>query len=259
MTVPPTAAALLQQGLFHHRQGQLSLAMDRYTDALRTDPKNPDALYYVAVVACQEGQFEQGAALARRAIEAGPPQARVHNLLGQAQDRLGEPLEAIKQFDEAVRLDPNFAEAHGNRAGIMASAGFPEEALKSFDRALALTPNPTDWANRGTVLLDLGRTDEAIESYDKAIAIDAKSPTPHFIRANALRDAKRFDEALAGYDRAIKEAQDFVPAHRARASLLETMGRTDEARVSNERAAAFEALAEQQEARRREGGDPSLN
>jgi tetratricopeptide (TPR) repeat protein len=243
MTTPPTAAALLQQGLFHHRQGQLSLAMDRYTDVLRNDPKNADALYYIAVVACQEGQFKQGAELARRAIENGPPQARVHNLLGQAHDRLNEPLEAIKSYDQAIAIDPNFAEAHGNRAGIMASAGFRDEALKSFDRALALNPNPTDWVNRGTLLLDMGRADEAIESYDRALAIDAKSPTPHFIRANALRDCKRWDDALAGYDRAIALAPDFAPAHRGRAGVLETLGRGDEARVSNETAEALEEAA----------------
>ena len=125
MAEPATAAQLLQQGLFHHRQGQLALAMERYVEVLRNDPKNADALYYVAVVACQEGQFKQGVELARRAIAFGPPQARVHNLLGQALDRLGEPLEAIKNFDKAIALDPNFAAAHGNRANILVDAGLP--------------------------------------------------------------------------------------------------------------------------------------
>ena len=39
----PTTAELLTQGLFHHRQGQLSLAMDRYTDVLRNDPVHPES------------------------------------------------------------------------------------------------------------------------------------------------------------------------------------------------------------------------
>ena len=60
MTAQPTAAQLIEQGLYHHRQGELSLAMDRYTQVLRNDPHNADALYYIAVVACHEGQFQQG-------------------------------------------------------------------------------------------------------------------------------------------------------------------------------------------------------
>ena len=210
MNAPPSAATLLQQGLFHHRQGELALAMDRYSDVLRNDPRNADALYYVAVVACQEGQYKEGAALARRAIENGPPQARAHNLLGQAHDRLGEPLEAIKNYDEALRLDPNFAEAHGNRAAIMADAGFPDEALKSFDHALALNPNGvTDWVNRGALLFGMGRFADAIESYDRALAL----------------------------------APDVVQTHRGRASALQSLGRVDDARDSNAKADTLEARA----------------
>src|SRR5487761_2454854 len=111
MSEPSTAAQLLQQGLFHHRQGDLAQAMERYVAVLKTDPQNADALYYVAVVACQEEQFQQGIALARRAIEFGPPRARLHNLLGQALYREGDRLEAIKNFDRAIALDANFADA----------------------------------------------------------------------------------------------------------------------------------------------------
>src|ERR1035441_9372787 len=111
MTEPASTAQLLEQGLFRHRQGNFALAMERYTEVLRRDPRNPDALYYIAVVACQDGQYQQGAELARRAIAVCPPQARVHNLLGQALYRLGQPLEAVKNFDQAIALDANFVDA----------------------------------------------------------------------------------------------------------------------------------------------------
>ena len=189
MTEPATSAQLLQQGLFHHRQGDLAQAMERYVEVLRNDPQNPDALYYVAVVACQEGQYQQGIELARRAIEFGPPQARVHNLLGQALYREGDRLEAIKNFDRAIALDPNFADAHGNRANILVDAGFADEALKSFDRALALNPaSAADWLNRGALLQALGRHDEALASFDKAIMCGADVAEAHVNRGNALKD-----------------------------------------------------------------------
>jgi tetratricopeptide (TPR) repeat protein len=70
----PKAAALHQQGLFHHSRGELPQAMERYVDVLKIDPENADALYYIAVVACQDGQYQQGVDLAKRAIEVGPPQ-----------------------------------------------------------------------------------------------------------------------------------------------------------------------------------------
>ena len=216
MSETATSAQLLQQGLFHHRQGDLASAMERYVEVLRIDPQNPDALYYVAVVACQEEQFQQGVELARRAITNGPPQARVHNLLGQAQYRLGEPMEAIKNFDRAIALDANFADAYGNRANILVDAGFPDEALKSFDRALALNPaSGPDWLNRGALLQELGRHADALASFDKAVICGPEVAEAHVNRANALKDlghldaasglpsSPRFDEAAAAYSKAI--------------------------------------------------------
>ena len=232
MSPPATAAELIQQGLFHHRQGDIAQAMERYVEVLRNDPKNADALYYIAVVACQDGQFKEGADLARRALAVGPPQARMHNLLGQALYRLGERLEAIKNFDQAIALDEKLADAHGNRANVLVDAGFPDEALKSFDRALALNPmSATDWLNRGALLQALGRHAEALSSFDKSIMCGPDVPEVHVNRGNALKDLGHFDaaagqtdtarfgEAEAAYSKAIAVDPKFDPAFLGRGLL----------------------------------------
>jgi tetratricopeptide (TPR) repeat protein len=227
-----TSEQLLSQGLFHHRQGQIDLAMQRYTEVLRVNPENADALYYVAVVACQEGQFKEGADLARRAISFGKNDARVLNLLGQALYRMGERLEAIQNFDRALALDESFADAHGNRANILADVGRPEEALKAFDRALVLKPDSApDWLNRGAVLQGLGQLDAAIASYDKAIGCVADFPEAYVNRGNALKElghadvalaqdaAAHFDAAEAAYSKALAINPRFAEAQTARGLL----------------------------------------
>src|SRR3569623_623548 len=120
---PQTIAQILQQGLFHHRQGEFRPAMERYMEVLRINPEHAETLYYCAVIACAEGQFKEGVEVVRRAIKFGPATAKMYNVLGQALDRLGEPLEAIKAIDQAIALDPNLAAAHGNRASILVDAG----------------------------------------------------------------------------------------------------------------------------------------
>ena len=227
-----TIAQLLQQGLYHHRRGEIRLAMDRYADVLSRDPKSAEALYYVAVIACQEGQFQQGVDLVRRAMTFAPPEARMLNVLGQALDRLGQPLEAMKALDQAIALDPKLAAAHGNRANILVDAGMPLEALKSFDKALALAPDSIpDLINRGALLAPLGRYQDALRDYDKALALDPSVPEVHTNRANVLKDlammeigagstdSAHLDAALAGYDRAIKIEPRLHDAYLARAML----------------------------------------
>jgi tetratricopeptide (TPR) repeat protein len=241
MTAPATSAQLLQQGLFHHRQGQLDLAMDRYTEVLRNDPNNADALYYVGVVTCQQGQFQQGADLARRAIANGAPSARVYNLLGRALEQLGDPLQAIKNFDQAIATDPNFAEAHSNRAGVLAKAGLPAEALQSFNRALALDANSTpDWINRGALLQDIGRHQEALASYDKALALAPKDSGIQMNRANALVMLGRMEDAEPVYDQIIKLTPKLHLAYAHKGLAVKQLGRFEEARKLLEQALAMQ-------------------
>ncbi|MBI1201445.1 MAG: tetratricopeptide repeat protein [Rhodopseudomonas sp.] len=233
----PTIAQLLQQGLFHHRQGDIPTAMERYAEVLRLDAENTEALYYVAVVACQEGQFKEGADLARRALSLGPGTAKLHNLLGQALDRLGQPLEAVKNFDKAIELDPTLAAAHGNRANILVDAGMATEALKSFNRAIELNPASTpDLINRGALLEELGRPEEALKDYDTAIATDPTYPEVDANRGSVLKDlglieigrgeadSPRFTEAMAAYDRAIKANKALHSAYLGRGILKLTLG-----------------------------------
>src|SRR5262249_7455778 len=100
---------MLQGALTLHRMGNLRAAMEGYMQVLRNDPKNADALYYVAVIAVQEGNYAEGIKLAERALTIGRPQARTFNLLGQAFFRNGQPHEAVASYDQAVALQSDFA------------------------------------------------------------------------------------------------------------------------------------------------------
>ena len=237
---PQTIAQILQQGLFHHRQGEFRPAMERYMEVLRINPEHAETLYYCAVIACAEGQFKEGVEVVRRAIKFGPATAKMYNVLGQALDRLGEPLEAIKAIDQAIALDPNLAAAHGNRASILVDAGMPQEALKSFDRALALDPaSATDLVNRGALYEAIGRPADALKDYDKAIVCAPGEPSIYMNRGQVLKDlglielgqgaaaageSRRFAEAVASYDQAIKYSARMHEAYAARGQIKMMLG-----------------------------------
>src|SRR5436309_75082 len=74
MTTPPAPEAdtdPLAQALALHRQGKHDLAMQRYVAILQREPNNADALYYVAVLAIQEGQIAEGIKVIGRALDVG--------------------------------------------------------------------------------------------------------------------------------------------------------------------------------------------
>ena len=75
----------------------------------------------------------------RRAVELAPKDADIRNDLGLALARLGRIPEAIDQFHEAVRLDPNnAAAAHANLGWALLESGKPGESIPEFEAALHL-------------------------------------------------------------------------------------------------------------------------
>ena len=171
-----TVDELLQEGLALHRRGAVAEAAARYAEALRIEPGNADAHYYLGMMSCQHGRFGEGAEHARKALAGDPRHARAHVLLGRALGALEQRDEALTSFDRAITLAPDFAQAHGHRADVLRELGRNPEAVESYDRALALAPDVIeDWVSRGAALIAVGRYEDAIVSFDRALTLKPDS------------------------------------------------------------------------------------
>ena len=97
--------------------------MQGYVAILQQNPGNVDALYYVAMLALQQGQFAEGLKVIQRAIDLAPKQARLHNLKGQAHLRQNAGRRRAASFGRAIEVDPAFADAYGNRGTLLVRDG----------------------------------------------------------------------------------------------------------------------------------------
>ena len=224
-----TRELLLEAGQLH-RQGDLGAAGSRYRAVLAAAPDNPDALYGLAVIACQQGRFGDGAELAGRTVAVDPRRPRAHNLLGIALSRIGRASEAAAAVRQAIALQPDFAEAHGNLANALVDLGRHAEAIASYDRAVAFAPDSvTDWCNRGAALADLDRHGEALASYTKARELSPDSIDIHRAIARLLVRLERREEALAAFQAVLAHAPADIDALVGRADALLALGRPEEA------------------------------
>ena len=109
----------------------------------------------------------------RELLQSYPQSSVVTNILGAVLRDQGKLREALENFDKAIQLKPDFAEAHNNRGIVLEQLGQPDEALTSCNKAIQLEPDNA-WAfyNRGIALRALGQLDEALDSYDKAIQLE---------------------------------------------------------------------------------------
>jgi tetratricopeptide (TPR) repeat protein len=83
---------------------------------------------------------------------------------------------AIRDYDQAIRLKPDYAHAVNNRCWARAVVGRLNDALKDCNRAVKLQPNVGNtFENRAMIYLKLGQLKPAIADYDAALKLDPES------------------------------------------------------------------------------------
>lgn len=176
-------------------------------------------------------------------------------LRAQAHLRDGTDVElavALPLFREAIRLDPNFAQAHAGLAHALAVKGLwriamtgPEfdEAYAAGQRALELEPLMPEAVLARAMLESLqGRATEADHSYEQAIALNPADFDAHYMYARHCFQGGRFELAVQHYRKAAElDPSDFQALCMLEGALLK-LGNTDEHAEAARRAmAAIEA------------------
>ena len=99
--------------------------------------------------------------------------------------------EALRDFDRAIGLDPNHADAYSSRANIYNKLKRYEDALSDCQKAMALSPNSAlAYINAAVALRFSGRLSEAIPLLERAARIGdpnhSKQATQMLTQAKAL-------------------------------------------------------------------------
>jgi lipoprotein NlpI len=138
------------------------------------------------------------------------PRGLTHALLvrGFAFKTLKRYDNAAADYDEALRIDPDFLPAVSARADLFAARRDYAAAIEEMDRVVAAGPDQTEALKRRGDYEDwAGRYDAAIADYTAAFE---KSQDPKFLaeRGAAYANKRDIPRALADLERAIAEAPD---------------------------------------------------
>ena len=229
----------LERALALHRSGDNASAEHLYREVLRLEPRNYDALYFLAVLCNQSGRFEEAQQLFREAILSKPnPDAYVAR--GYALQRLERHEEALACYDSALKSNPGITNIALARGIALSNLRRHDEALAQYDRAVAARPaDALAWHARGGALLELGRNDDALQSFDKALRITRDNPETWRNRALALSQLGRPLEALDSVAKALALAPGYADALIDQGNILMRLRRHGEALVSFDRAIAL--------------------
>jgi tetratricopeptide (TPR) repeat protein len=141
--------------------------------------------------------------------------AKEWKIRGDEKDDLGDFEGAIADYDEAMRINPQLAEAFLNR-GLAKRQGLGdfESAITDYDEAIRINPQLVEaFLNRGLVKDDLGDFEGAIADYDEAIRINPQNAMAFNNRGLLKRQGfQDFEGAIGDYDEAIRINPQYVEA-----------------------------------------------
>ena len=112
--------------------------------------------------------------------------------------------QAIKDYDRALKVKPDYPEALNARGYAYRMSGFYEKAIRDFNASIRIKPNLPALHNRGDTYRARGSYDKALEDYN---AVLMRQPdNPYALRGRGttlLYYQKKPYEALADFEAAV--------------------------------------------------------
>jgi tetratricopeptide (TPR) repeat protein/uncharacterized caspase-like protein len=152
-----------------------------------------------------EQDYKKAAELFERALATDPTYSRAAFYLGRTYSALFDYEHAGRYYKEAIRLDPDYLEAHANYGGILLDTGDVDEAVRQLNIVVQReSSNPLAFTLLAQAYRFKSLFPQSIDAARKAIQINPKTAEPHLWLADSLRLSGKFSDARPVYDQYLK-------------------------------------------------------
>src|SRR5271157_2830555 len=152
------------------------------------------------------------------------------NTRGTLLDTKGDYHRAIQDFDQAIRLKPDYAQPFNNRGLSYAHQAEFDRAIRDYNEAIRLKPdNPEVFSNRGNAFYRKGEYDRAIQNYDQGLRLKPDYAAGFYNRGLSYSGKRQYDRAIQDFDQAIRLKPDLGEAFYARGLAFYRKGEYDRA------------------------------
>jgi type IV pilus assembly protein PilF len=162
------------------------------------------------------GDTANGLRYLTQAREKRPKDPRIYYALGLAYDARNLQTEAVQQFQEALRLKPDYSEAYNAMGRVYAQQGKSSEAEQAFQQAAANPFYQTPYLplfNLGLLYERQGQWQTALSYYEQAVAANRNYSLAYYCMGRVLEALGRNDQALQAYSSAVQRNSNLTEAY----------------------------------------------
>ena len=215
-THPDSGDAMYLLGFVLHRQNQPKESLETYTRAAAITLPSSDDLKIVGLDYVLLDDYSDAIKWLATAVKMDPKNKDAWYYLGRAYYTKAQLPEAQKAFETVLTLHLNDAKAENNLGLIYETGGRTNEALEAYRKAINWQekdsrPSAQPYVNLGNLELEQGHAKDALVLLEKAVAL---APEDAFCRMKlgiAYRQAERLNDA----QRELQKAAQLEPENPA--------------------------------------------
>ena len=222
----PPASRLIREGTILVSSGAYSQALSLFEQATKESPDSYDAQYNLAVLCLEHFKNAPGAfEAAQHALEVKDT-AELQDLLGDICEAQGQFVDALKHYQEAVRLDPNDEKYAFDLGAELITHENYDAARAIFRAAQERFPRAARiHLGAGTCEFLRGKTEAAVDDYLKAVELSPNFEPGYLFLGEAFSFSEnKSDEVVARLKEfAAKKPQSFGAQYYYGAALVKGM------------------------------------
>lgn len=206
--VDPALTEAFEAGKAAFENGNYDEAIAKFEEAKKfdTDRTFSDVYFWSAEALREVEDYTNAIANYQEALRVQPEFAPAHNGIGICWREQGDYDVARNSFENAVKFDRRYAEAAANLGDIYVNTfGDPLQAMPHLDRAIELNPEDAEsLRNRGLAHARLQEFEEGITDLTKSIELDASDYKTYELLSNVYQAEEELEESIDAMDRAIE-------------------------------------------------------
>ena len=177
-----------------------------YEKALQYDKELTEIYVPLGILYYQGGLIDKADSYLTKAVAANPNTAETQYFFGlvryaQYTQTKNTDAEAIAAFRNAIKLKPDYAEAHYYLGKALEREDKEAEAAAEYDKALSLKPNYFEAAlDLGSAYYQLERWQDAATAYEKATRLKNDNIQAYINLGDAYRQLKMYEKAEGAYN-----------------------------------------------------------
>ena len=214
-TVPQTIGTFLDRGIMFAMLKNYESAIADFSQAIKINPKLAGAFILRGRALLANAGLLEGVDEDFKGIRNADFTLSKDAEALQKKNRTNS--QAMADFTEAIRLDPNNAVAYNERGTAFHQSAEYNRALEDLNQAIRLNPDFADaYLKRGDTNYFLRDFSHAVEDYTKSIQLDPKNKYAYMERAWAYQFQAEYDPAIEDYTKAIQLDPKYKKAYMER-------------------------------------------